>query len=209
MNQEIVLAASVVLVAARGTSGLTPLVLDGHELHASLVTQNIDDVPRLHVPRAVLRGNPQLSTDAEFVEAIARAGSQGQLGGEGVRAALYALYRGESGVGFYESEAESAAAADRHESLGLYGGESQVGLYGLEAASTTDADRLESLLRGIWAHNVSLDRTRVHRGGGLLVVVWTYGVSASCWEAVNAVVVERLPAPGVPIGPEAINPQPR
>ncbi len=162
------LAASVGLrFAACGTSGLNPLVLDGHELHASLVTQQIDDVTRLHVPRAVLRDNPQLSTDAEFVEAIARSGSQGQLSGEGIRAALYALYRGESEVGFY----------------------------GLETASTADANRLEGLLRGIWAKNASLDRARVHRRGKVLVVVWTDGVSTSCWEAVNAVVAERLVAP--------------
>jgi len=182
MKTKMLFAASVgLLFAGCGTSGLDPLLLDGHELHASLETQQIDDVPRLHVPRAVLRDNPQLSTDAEFVEAIAGGGSQGQLDGEGIRAALYALYRGESEVGFY----------------------------GLEAASTADADRLESLLRGIWAYNESLHRARVHRGGKVLVVVWTDGVSTSCWEAVNAVVVERLPAPGIPIGPEATNPQPR
>jgi hypothetical protein len=210
VNRKILLAASVgLLLAACGTSGLSPLVLDGHELYASLVTQQIDDVPRLHVPRAVLRGNPQLSTDAEFVGAIAGAGSQGQLGGEGIRAALYALYRGESEAGSDGSEAESTAAADRLEILAPYGGQNQVGLYGLEAASTADADRLEGDLRGVWAHNVSLDRVRVHRGGKLLVVVWTYGVSASCWEAVNAAVVERLPAPGVPVGPAATNPRPR
>ena len=168
MSRKIFLAASVgLLFAGCGTSGLNPLVLAGHELHASLVTQQIDRVQRLHVPRAVLRDNPQLSTDAEFVEAIARGGSQGQLDGEGIRAALYALYRGESELGFY----------------------------GLEAASTADADRRESLVRGIWAQNASLDRARVHRGGKVLVVVWTDGVSASCWEAVNAIVAERLAAP--------------
>ena len=167
MKRKMSLAAFGLLFAGCGPSGLNPLILDGHELHASLETQQIDDVQRLHVPRAVLRDNPQLSTDAEFVEAIARGGSQGRLGAEGIRAALYALYRGESEVGFY----------------------------GLEAASTADADRRESLLRGIWAYNASLDRARVHRRGKLLVVVWTDGVSASCWEAVNAVVVERLAVP--------------
>ena len=168
VSRKTVLAASVgLLCAGCGTSGLNPIVLDGYELDASLVTQQIDDVLRLHVPRAVLRDNPQLSTDAEFVEAIARSGSQGQLGREGIRAALYALYRGESELGFY----------------------------GLEAASTEDADRLESLLRGIWAHNASFDRARVHRGGKVLVVVWNDGVSTSTWEAVNAVVVERLAVP--------------
>ena len=168
MSRKILLAALVgLLFAACETSELKPLVLDGHKLHASLVTQQIDDVPRLHVDRAVLRGNPQLSTDAKFIEAIARSGSQGRLGGEGVRAALYALYRGESEVGFY----------------------------GLEAASTADADRLESLLREIWAHNASLDRARVHRGSKVVLVVWNDGVSASCWEATNAAVVDHLAAP--------------
>jgi hypothetical protein len=158
----------VVEAAARWwSSGLRPLVLDGHELHATLVTQRIEDVLRLHVPRAVLRENPMLSTDADFVEAIARSGSQGRLGAEGIRAALYALYRGES----------------------------EIGLYGLEAASTADADRREGLLREIWAHNASLDRARVHRRGKVLVVVWNNGVPASIWEAVNAVVVERLAVP--------------
>jgi hypothetical protein len=166
LSRKILLGAVGLLFAACGTSGLNPLVLYGHELHASLVTEQIDEVP-LHVPRGVLRDNPQLSTDSEFVEAVARGGSQGQLGGEGIRAALYALYRGEGEVGFY----------------------------GLEAASTADANRLEGLLRGIWAKNASLNRARVHRGGDVLVVVWTDGVSTSCWEAVNAVVAERLVAP--------------
>jgi hypothetical protein len=167
MSRKMFLAAAVgLLFAACGTSGLNPLVLDGHELHASLVTQQIDDVP-LHVPRAVLRDNPQLSTDSEFVEAVARGASHGQLGGEGIRAALYAVYRGEI----------------------------EIGIYGLEAASTAEADRLEGLLRGIWAKNASLDRARVHRGGEVLVVVWNDRVSTSCWEAVNAVVAERLVAP--------------
>ena len=97
---------------------------------------------------------------------FARIASQGRLGGKGVRAALYALYLGES----------------------------EVGLYGLEAASPADADRLEGVLRGIWAHNESLGRARVHRKGQVLVVVWNNGVSTSCWEAVNAEVVERLRA---------------
>jgi hypothetical protein len=149
MSSRTFLAASVgLLCAGCGTSGLNPLVLQGYELDPSLVTWKLD-VPHPHVPRAVLRDNPQVSTDAEFVEAIARAGSQGQVDGQGVRAALHALYLGESDLGFY----------------------------GLEAASTEDADRLESLLRGIWARNVSLDRARVHRGGKLVVVVWSAGVS--------------------------------
>jgi hypothetical protein len=73
-------------------------------------------------------------------------------------------------------------------------GEGELGLYGLEAASPADVERVESVLRGIWAHNESLDRTRVHREGKVLVVVWHNGVSSSCWEAVNAAVVKRMTA---------------
>jgi hypothetical protein len=165
MSTKLLLGWSL-LFAGCAPSALGPLVVDGQELHASLVTRNLKDVSRLHVPRAVLRDNPCLSTDAEFVDAIAHGASQGRLGSEGVRAALYALYLGES----------------------------ELGLYGLEAASTADADRLEGALRGIWAYNESLGRARVHRGGKVLVVVWNAGVSPSCWEAVNAGVVERLTA---------------
>jgi pimeloyl-ACP methyl ester carboxylesterase len=147
-------------------SALSPLVVDGQELHASLATRPLEDTSRLHVAREVLRDNPYLSTDAEFVDAIARGASQGRLGGEGVRAALYALYLGES----------------------------EVGLYGLEAASTAEADQLEGAVREIWAYTESLGRARVHREGDVLVVVWNAGVSPSCWEAVNAGVVERLTA---------------
>jgi hypothetical protein len=163
MSSKVFLAAALgLLFAACGPSGLNPLVLDGHGLHASLVTQQIDDVPR-----AVLRDNPQLSTEPEFVEVVARGGSQGQLGGEGIRAAFYAVYRGRS----------------------------EVGRYGLEASSTANANRLEGLLREIWTTNASLDRARIHRGGEILVVVWNHPVSPSCWKAVNTVVAERLVAP--------------
>ncbi len=155
------------LLTACATSELDPLVLDGHELHASLVTRQLDDASIRHVPRAVLRDNPHLSTEAAFVKAIAHSGSQGELGGEGIRAALYALYLGENELGFY----------------------------GLEAKSTADANRLEGVLRGIWAHNARMDRARVHRGDKALVVVWTDGVSPTCWEAVNEGVAERLVAP--------------
>jgi hypothetical protein len=167
MSTKLLLGWSLVLLAACAASELDPLVVDGHELHASLVTRQLDDASRRHVPRAVLRDNPYLSTDAEFVEAIAHSASQGQIGGEGIRAALYSVYLGES----------------------------ELGLYGLEAASVADANRLEGVLRGIWAHNVRLDRARVHREGKVLVVAWHDGVSSSCWEAANARVVERLTAP--------------
>ena len=168
MNTNPLLAASLgLLLAACATSGLEPLVLEGQELHASLVTVQLDDESRLHVPRAVLRDNPHLSTDAGFVEAIAHSGSQGELHGEGVRAALYALYREESALG----------------------------LYGLEAASAAHADRIEGVLREIWAYNARHERARVHRSGEVLVVVWNDGVSPACWEAVNAGLVQRLVVP--------------
>ena len=164
MSTKLLLGWSLLLLAGCAPSALGPLVVDGHELHASLVTRKLEDAARLHVA-PVLRDNPYLSTDSEFVDVLARIASQGRLlGGEGVRAALYALYLGES----------------------------EVGLYGLEAASPTDADRLEGVLRGIWAHNERLGRARVHREGNVLFVVWHNGVSPACWEAVNAGVVERL-----------------
>ena len=62
------------LLADCSTSGMTPLVLEGHELHASLMTRQLDDYSIRPVPRAVVGGNPHLSADAEFVEAIARSG---------------------------------------------------------------------------------------------------------------------------------------
>ena len=166
MRTKLLLGWSLLIVAGCAQSALGPLDVEGPELHASLVTRSLEDTAKYHlVP--VLRENPQLSTDAEFVDVIARMASQGRLsGGEGVRAALYALYLGES----------------------------ELGLYGLEAASPADADRIEDVLRKIWSLNASLERTRVHRFGKVLVVVWNGGVP-SYWEAVNAEVVKRLTAP--------------
>ncbi|MEQ9401599.1 MAG: hypothetical protein RJQ04_20710 [Longimicrobiales bacterium] len=91
--------------------GLERLVLDGFELHASLVTPDIDDVRRHPLHPALWRDNPQLSTDGRFVEAVARRGSKGRLDATGMRAALYARYLGERDVGFYGLEAASAADA--------------------------------------------------------------------------------------------------
>ncbi len=147
-------------------SGLGSLVLEGHELHASLKTRQIDDSVR-HVPRALIPENPHVSTDAAFVAVIARNGSQGSLGREGIRSALYALYREKNELGFY----------------------------GLEAESAPEADRWEEALRKISAHNVRAGIAQVHRKGLLFVVVWTDGVSPECWKAVNASIVERLSAP--------------
>ena len=151
-----------------GEWGLDSLVFEGHELHASLRTREPDHRNR-HLPAGVVPpGNPHLSTDAEFVEAIARTGSQGTLGREGIRSALYALYVGEKELGFY----------------------------GLEAESVADANQREDALREIVANMVSLDRMRFYRAGLVLLVVWHDGVSPECWSSVNARVVERLNASG-------------
>src|SRR5262245_52562556 len=117
MSTKLLVGWSLLPLAGCAPSALAPLVADGQELHASLVTRKLKDASPLHVDRAVLRDN--------FVDAIAHSASQGRLGRQGIRAALYALYLGES----------------------------ELGLYGLEAASTADADRLEGALRGIWAYN--------------------------------------------------------
>lgn len=145
-------------------STLLRVVLEGNELHPSLVTRQLDAEPVRHVPRSVLRSNPQHSTDAAFVKAIASSGSQGKLGTQGIRSALYAAYHGDKDVGFY----------------------------GLEAETEADADRMEDALRRIWAHNVSIERARIHRGGLAVVVVWTDGVPAEIWKEANSVVRERL-----------------
>lgn len=169
IRRKLLLGLSLLVVAgcARGVpSALRPLVVEGPELHASLATQKLEDAAKLYLA-PVLRANPYLSADPEFVNLLARMASQDRLrGGAGIRTALY----------------------------GLYLGESAVGLYGLEAASAADADRIEGVLRGIWAHNEGLERARVHREDMVLVVAWNNGVSPSCWEAVNAEVVERLTA---------------
>lgn len=168
MHTKTTLAVALaVLLCACATSGLDPLVVEGHELHPSLATVQLDDESYRMLPRDVLPRNPHLSTDAGFIEAIARNGSQGRNDGEGIRAALFALYVGES----------------------------ELGIYGLEAASKEVADRIEGALLSIWAKNVSFGRVRIHRGE-VLVVVFHDGVSAACWEAVNASVVERLSESG-------------
>jgi hypothetical protein len=151
-----------------GEWGLDSLVFEGHELHASLRTRQIDDSHR-HLPPGVLPpGNPHLSTDAAFVEVIARNASQGRLGSEGIRSVLYALYVGEKELGFY----------------------------GLEAESVADANQREDALREVWANNASFDRARVYRAGLVLLVVWHDGVSPECWSSVNARVAERLNTSG-------------
>lgn len=165
MTKTILIASLCLVLGACTTSPLRPLVVDGHDLHPSLVPKPLDGANH-GVPRGV-RDNPHFSTDVEVVQSIARYASQGQFDGDGIRAALYALYQ-----------------CDR-----------EVGFYALEAASKGDADRLEGRLREIWTYNVNEGLSRVHRGGEgerVLVVVWNDAVSLACWQAVNDGLVERL-----------------
>src|SRR5262245_49488525 len=71
---------SLLLLAGCAPRALGPLVVDGQELHASLVTRKLEDAAKLHLA-PVLRDNPYLSTDAEFVDILAKIASQGRLGG--------------------------------------------------------------------------------------------------------------------------------
>ena len=143
------------------------MAVEGRELHASLRTPRLDSFRDLPTGVAPPK-NPQLSSDDKFVRAMAHNSSQGRLGREGIRAALYARYAA---------------------------GEKEVGIYALEAESDAAADRREEALRAIWAYNARRDLARVHRKGLVLVVVWHTGVSSECWDAVNASIADRLVAP--------------
>lgn len=162
---QILLLVLGLLIAACSMwgSGLDSLMLEGSELYASLRTRQIDDSDQ-HMPRALVPGNPHVSTNAAFVAAVVRNASRSSLGTKGIHSALYALYREANDLGFCGLEAESAA----------------------------DADRWEDAVRKIWARNVLLGLAEVHRKGLVIVLVWTQGVSPECWEAANAKVVERL-----------------
>lgn len=113
----------------------------------------------------MLARNPNVSSDADFVETISRSSSQGRISRKGVRSALYAAFGDE----------------DR-----------SVLLRGLEATSDHDASRREAALRSIWRVNMHHGNIRVHRKGKLIVVVWHQGLSPESWEAVNVNVAKRL-----------------
>ena len=149
-------------------SALHCLLLEGHELHTSLRISQLDSLQDLPT-NAELPGNPHLSTENAFVDAIAHGGSQGRLGPEGIRSALYAHYTT---------------------------GENEVGMYGLEAKSFADADRREKEVREIWAYGASLDRAHVQRKDLVIIVIWNDGVSPECWESVKAKLEQRLNASG-------------
>lgn len=151
---------------AAESAGLSALMMEGSEIHPSLFTPQLGDAPLRHLPAGVVKHNPEISREAEFVNAIARSGSQGNLDAQGVHSALFALYRAKK----------------------------DVGLYGLEADSEADANRREAALRKIWSHNVSIQRAQIHRQGLRLVVAWHDGVAPEVWDAVNAAVEGRLDA---------------
>jgi len=158
---------ALALLASCTTSQLERLVVDGKDLHSSLTTAKLNDLATLQVPTAALKRNPILSTDAKFVEEIARGSSQGRLDGKSIRAALYARYLGDK---------------------------SDLGIYGLEAATTADADGREASVRKIWAHNERLGRAMVHREGKVIAVVWHDGLSPAIWEKVNKRIAKRMKA---------------
>ncbi|MEM1081505.1 MAG: hypothetical protein AAGH65_07970 [Pseudomonadota bacterium] len=152
---------------------MSELMLDGQELHPALTTVLMSAETIRHVPLEQINTNPQRPEEPDVIDVIARSGSQGRMSSEGVSSALYALY----------------TTGDR-----------QIGLYGLEAATGPDADRIERELRSIWSHNVSLNRTQIHRHRQSLIVVWTDGdLPLVLWQGVNQAVSDRLSA-GVPYG---------
>ena len=167
MGQALILSGLALAVSSAFGSGLDSLLLEGHELHASLVARPLDSFRDLPVG-VIPPKNPQMSSDDTFVSAIARGSSQGRLDRQGIRSALYARYAT---------------------------GEKEIGIYGLEANSDADAELREKVVREIWAYNVRLNRVRVYRKGLVLVVIWHTGVSAECWKAVNAEVAGRLIGP--------------
>lgn len=147
-------------------SALELMVMERPELHVSLHAHKLDGSIR-HLP-AGLRPpkNPYVTTQPEYVHAIARSSSQGRFNENGVRAVLY----------------------------GIYAAENDLGLYGVEVESIKEADRRETLLREIWVKNVRLDRARVYRKGLFLIVVWNDGVSPECWRSLNESFGKRMKA---------------
>lgn len=153
------------LFSACSTHKLDSIAVQGNELHASLVTQSLAGLANFWPPPE-MTGNPFLSEDPAFVEAISKRATQGAgIGDVNLHSALYAVHSSDGKV---------------------------LGIYGLHAATSADADRAERKLRDTWAYGASLDAVRVHRAGDVLVVVWTRSESVADWEAINESVVARL-----------------
>ncbi len=143
---------------------LRALIFEGPELHESLRTREVSLIKDL-TTGIVSPENPHVSTEDDFVQSVSRGSSQGRLDRNGILAALYARYST---------------------------GENELGFYGLLAKSESEADDREESLREIWAHNGSHGRSRVHRNGLVLLVIWHDGLPMECWSSVNDNVIEKF-----------------
>lgn len=91
---------------------LDSLLVDGAELHPTLKTESVDNLPA----GRDFPANPWQSTAPAFIESMARYGSQGRLDGEGMNDALFAQYTdGSSEIGFYGLAAENESVALQRE----------------------------------------------------------------------------------------------
>lgn len=146
------------------TTTLESLIFKGSDLHPSLITQPIDKSSRFFPNGSLPPDNPHISHDAQFIEAVARRGSQARLGNEGVISALYAVYTGKK----------------------------DLGIIGLEAMTITEAEQREKMLRKIWVKNIKLARAFVTRKNTTIILLWNDGVSEEVWEAVKTRVIKQL-----------------
>jgi hypothetical protein len=140
-------------------NNLDALLIEGHELHPTLHTVTPGKIHNL--PAGIdFNFNPEVSAEPQFVQGVARGGSQGRLDGSGMAAALYARYSD---------------------------GTSDIGFYGLQAETDAVANAREQALRDIWAHNNRLDRTHVYRKDKVLLVVWIWskGELPEAWQVVK------------------------
>ncbi|MDX1678374.1 hypothetical protein [Arsukibacterium sp.] len=169
ISAALIASVTLLLGACAGTK-LDRLLFKGPELHPALSAPSQTKTPRHELAQIGVTQNPQHSTAPAFIKAVARLASRGQLTGQGIHSALYAHYY-----------------ADHN-----------LELYGFAAESGSDADRIEQALRLSWAEDISLERARVYRDDRLLLVIWTDGITAEVWQAVNSKVAERLIATGWP-----------
>lgn len=147
-------------------AALNSEVSEGPELHESLRTRRIGSIRDL--PHGLESpGNPYLSTDGEFVQAMARGG-----GSEGL-----------AETGFVPRSSPVTLPV-----------KASWGFTGLEAETGADAEEREQVLREIRACNGRLGRSRVHRRGRVLPVVRHDDVFPESRESVNAAEVEHLNA---------------
>ena len=155
--------AAALTAAACAAPQLERFAVCGDALYPGLETPALPFLSRPDCPAGVER-NPEFGREDAFVTSVGRRASQGRQNGEGVDAALYALYREQA----------------------------DVVLYGLEAADDSVAERLEAQLHEIWDYGVGLGRVRLYRSGRVLLVLWHGGVSPACWESLDAELRARL-----------------